>query len=67
MYAKSNVLRIIATVAVLAAGTAFLVLKWAYDPFNGHGRGPGWECDATRGGAVICDKDVPPQIQKRKP
>lgn len=28
------------------------------------GLGAGWECDATRGGARICAKDVPENLQK---
>ena len=58
--------------AKVAAGfaTAFAVLVLAYvlgyvpDPWNSHGRGPGWECDATRAGARTCAKDVSAQWQK---
>ena len=47
---------------ILLVGLIFMVFKWAADPMNSHGLGPGFECDATRGGAVTCAKDA--YIQK---
>lgn len=45
-----------------------LAFRWALDPWNSHGHGKGWECDATRGGAVTCAKDLPADLQApRKP
>ena len=50
----------------LAAEIAAVLSAFAYwwtgsnDPFFAREFGGGWECDATRGGARICAKDVHP-------
>jgi len=49
--------------AIVALGLAY-ALGYVPDPWLRHGLGAGWECDATRGGARICAKDVPEQLQK---
>jgi hypothetical protein len=52
-------------VGVIVAGVLLMLAAFAAitsfgkDPMNSHGRGPGWECDRTSGGAVTCDKDAP--------
>jgi hypothetical protein len=47
---------------VVLFGAAY-ALGYVPDPMLSHGRGPGWECDSTRGGAVTCAKDVPVPIK----
>jgi len=41
--------------------------RWFHDPMNSHGLGPGWECDATKGSASVCVKDVKPSSPPPKP
>jgi hypothetical protein len=41
------------------------VSRFGKDPMNSHGRGPGWECDSTSGGATSCDKDIAPASTTR--
>jgi hypothetical protein len=60
--------RIILVATGLLVLAIVLVYRMSLDPWNSHGLGPGWECDATRGGASLCAKDVPLDWQKpRKP
>ena len=49
--------------AIAILGLAY-ALGYVPDPWLRHGQGAGWECDATRGGARICAKDVPEGLQK---
>jgi hypothetical protein len=49
--------------AIAAFGLAY-ALGYVPDPWLRHGLGAGWECDATRGAARICAKDVPEKMQK---
>ena len=49
--------------AIIASGLTY-ALGYVPDPWLRHGLGAGWECDATRGGARICAKDVPEKLQK---
>lgn len=46
----------VAIAAVLSASAYWWIGR--NDPFFAREFGPGWECDATRGGARICAKDV---------
>ncbi len=49
-------------IAAFVAGALIMLASYALgyvpDPMLSHGRGPGWECDATRPAAVTCARDV---------
>jgi hypothetical protein len=50
----------------LAVLAGLFALGFIPDPMRAGGRGPGWECDATRPAAVICVKDVKPPAPGKK-
>jgi hypothetical protein len=63
-----SVIRLVFIVLALAVLAVGVVYRGVLDPWNKGWHGPGWECDMTRGGATICTKDVPPDLQQpRKP
>lgn len=52
---------------IVIVGLAIMTAIGGIDPMNAHGRGPGWECEHTRGAAATCAKDAKPPISPRKP
>jgi hypothetical protein len=49
---------IVGLVILGIAGMFAIEIIGGIDPMRSHGRGLGWECDASRGGAVTCAQDL---------
>ena len=66
LWAELSAKVIVGCVACALLVALAFALGYVPDPMLSHGRGSGWECDATKAAAVTCAKDVrsPPTKEK---